>query len=168
MEELGTYEGESADVFFGDRDEEDSWWRYIHDIKNSVSSIVIDLPGPIDDDDNAVKDFVDAIKDASQKGVEVIIRIEENIVLPEELREYVVIHPYITTPFTIMDQRIIWFGEPLSAADFISEGEILPTEFFPCLRFEGIHTARLLKAFYQITNEKGVTRNESVTTGNNS
>ena len=168
VEELGTYEGESADVFFGDRDEEDSWWRYIHDIKNSVSSIVIDLPGPIDDDDNAVKDFVDAIKDASQKGVEVIIRIEENIVLPEELREYVVIHPYITTPFTIMDQRIIWFGEPLSAADFISEGEILPTEFFPCLRFEGIHTARLLKAFYQITNEKGVTRNESVTTGNNS
>ena len=168
VEELGTYEGESADVFFGDRDEEDSWWRYIHDIKNSVSSIVIDLPGPIDDDDNAVKDFVDAIKDASQKGVEVIIRIEENIVLPEELREYVVIHPYITTPFTIMDQRIIWFGEPLSAADFISEGEILPTEYFPCLRFEGIHTARLLKAFYQITNEKGVTRNESVTTGNNS
>ena len=81
------------------------------------------------------------------------------------MREYVVNHPYITTPFTIMDQRIIWFGEPLSAADFISEGEILPTEYFPCLRFEGKHTARILRAFYQITNEKGVARNEQVATG---
>ena len=165
VEELGTYEGETADVFLGDRDEEDSWNRYISDIKNSTSSIVIDLPGPIDDDDNAVRDLVNALKGASQKGVGVIIRIEESIILPEELSEYVVIHPYITTPFTIIDQKIIWYGEPLSAADFISEGDILPTEHFPCLRFEGIHTARLLKAFYQVTNEKGATRNEPVKAG---
>ena len=165
VEELGTYEGEAADVFFGDRDEEDSWNRYINDIKNSTSSIVIDLPGPIDNDDNAVRDFVEAIKDASKRGVVTVIRIEESIILPQELSEYAVIHPYITTPFTIIDQRIIWFGEPLSAADFISEGEILPTEYFPCLRFEGKHTARILRAFYQITNEKGVARNEQVATG---
>ena len=40
------------------------------------------MPGPIDDDDNAVRDFVEAIKDASKRGVVTVIRIEESIILP--------------------------------------------------------------------------------------
>ena len=57
---------------------------------------------------------------------------------------------YVTTPVTIVDKSIIWFGQPLYAADFISEGEILDTEYFPCVRFEGKYSARLLQAFLEM------------------
>ena len=165
VEQLGTYEGEKADVFLGERDEVDSWNRYILDISESKSSIVIDLPGPIEDDEDAINDLIKALKKAAVNGTEISIRVEEKLLLPEELRKYTVVYPYITTPFTIIDQSIVWFGEPLSAADFISEGDILPTEYFPCLRFEGKHTARVLKAFYQISKDRGVTVNEQDTAG---
>ena len=56
---------------------------------------------------------------------------------------------------TIIDKEIVWFGEPLSAADFISEGNFIETESFPCLRFKGKHTARILKAFFEIPTLSG-------------
>lgn len=56
----------------------------------------------------------------------------------------------MTNPVTIIDKKVVWFGQPLYAADFISEGNILDTEYFPCMRFEGVHAARSLKAFLEI------------------
>ena len=56
----------------------------------------------------------------------------------------------MTNPITIIDGRIIWFGQPLYAADFVSEGDILDTEFYTCARFEGKHTARSIKAFLEM------------------
>ena len=50
----------------------------------------------------------------------------------------------------MIDKKIIWFGEPLASADFISEGNVIATKYFPCLRFEGKHTARMIKAIFEI------------------
>ena len=57
-------------------------------------------------------------------------------------------------PITIIDNNIVWYGEPLSAADFISEGNLIETQIFPCLRIHGKYTSRLLKAFLDISAEK--------------
>ena len=68
----------------------------------------------------------------------------------KELNKYRMDYSYVTMPITIIDRERIWFGEPLSSADFIFEGNIIETEYFPCLRFDGKHTARMLKAIFEI------------------
>ena len=72
------------------------------------------------------------------------------ITLPPKLQGYSIVGAYITNPFTLIDRSVIWFGEPLASPDFISEGEPIKTTTFPCLRFEGNHTARMLKAIFEI------------------
>ena len=72
------------------------------------------------------------------------------------INKYRADYSYVTTPVTVIDKETIWFGEPLSSADFISEGNIIETEYFPCLRFVGKHTARMIKAIFEIpTLKKG-------------
>ena len=82
--------------------------------------------------------------------MEICIRLPEEIDVPEGLQEYTRIFGYVTNPVTIIDKKIVWFGQPLYAADFISEGEILDTEYFPCMRFIGAHTARSIQAFLEM------------------
>lgn len=150
FEDLGTQEGEVTEMFLGDRDEVDSWERYIEDIKNAAESIFISIPGVMDDDMDALEEFFKALEIAEKNKVRIYIRVDENISIAKELKKYRVNHPYVTTPLTVIDRNIIWFGEPLSSADFISEGKIIETEYFPCFRFEGKHTARMLKAIFEI------------------
>ena len=137
-------------MFLGGRDEIDSWKRYLDDIKNATDEIFIDIPGLIDDDEEALKAFGKALEEAEKRGVSVCLRVESDISLGEKLDMYSVAYPYVTTPMTMIDKRIIWFGEPLSSADFISEGEVVETKHFPCMRFVGKHTARMLKAIFEI------------------
>lgn len=156
FEELGTREEETPEIFLGDRDEVDSWERYLQDIENASGEILIDIPGVMDDDVDALEDFVSALTVAEENGVIIYIRVAENVSLAKELNKYRADYPYVTTPFTVIDKKTIWFGEPLSSADFISEGNIIETKYFPCLRFEGKHTVRMIKAIFEIpTLKKG-------------
>lgn len=150
FEEFGTEEGEVPEMFLGDRDEVDSWERYIRDIKNATNEIFIDMPGAMDDDIDALEELISALDVAKNNGVKICIRVSENVSLAKELNKYRMDCLYVATPITIIDKERIWFGEPLSSADFISEGNIIETEYFPCLRFDGKHTARMLKAIFEI------------------
>ena len=148
---FGTEEGQQTGVFLGDRDEVDSWERYLQDIRCSFKEVVIDMPGAMDDDLDALDELNEAMMVAANKGVNVCIRTEENLLLPDCLERYQKHKPYITTPLTMIDRRIIWFGQPLSDADFISEGIMLRTEYFPCMRFEGNYAVRMIRAIYDIS-----------------
>lgn len=147
---LGTVEGQQTDVFLGDRDEVDSWERYLEDLRNCQEEIVIDMPGVMDDDLDALDSVSESLQQAELRGVHIRIRAEEELTLPECLEKYRRLNDYTTTPITMIDKKIIWFGEPLSDADFISDGRILRTQYFPCLRFAGKNTARMLRAIYEI------------------
>lgn len=156
FEKLGTQEEETPEIFLGDRDEVDSWERYLQDIENASNEIFIDMPGVMDDDADALEDFVSVLTAAEENGVIIYIRVAENVSMLKVLNKYRVDYPYVTTPVTVIDKETIWFGEPLSSADFISEGNVIETEYFPCLRFEGKHTARMIKAIFEIpTLKKG-------------
>ena len=150
FEELGTEEGEIPELFLGDRDEVDSWERYICDIKKATNEIFIDMPGAMDDDIDALEELIVALSIAEKNGVKICIRVSESISLAKALNKYRIDSLYVTTPITIIDKEKIWFGEPLSSPDFISEGNIIETKYYPCLRFEGKHTARMLKAIFEI------------------
>lgn len=148
-------------VFCGGMEDKDSWDRYIHDIENAQESIFIDLPDEIDtDDDDAVASFIIAVKDRVNNQVKVSIRKDADIDCLPQLREVISDGAYVTTPYTVIDQDIIWYGEPLFYGDFISLGEPIPTQTFPCLRFEGMHTARVMKAFFEISKTVKIRENE--------
>ena len=153
-DEIGTPEKMESDLFLGDRDDVDSWDRYLADIENAKKNVFIDIPGLIDEDENAITDFSEAIARAAERGVYISIRANDNITVPVAFQSYVSRYPYITMPITIIDNNIVWYGEPLSAADFISEGNLIETQIFPCLRIHGKYTSRLLKAFLDISAEK--------------
>lgn len=140
--------------FLGDRDEENSWERYLDDIDSAKRNIFINLPGMIEDDEDALDDFLLAIEQADERGISITVRKEENVSCPPEIGQYVVSSDYVTTPFTLIDQRIIWFGEPLADLDFRSGGDIIPTQYYPCMRFEGEHTARIIRTFYSISGKQ--------------
>ena len=108
------------------------------------------MPDVIDDNDDALEELIKILKKKKDEGLEICIRLPEDIDLPEGLQEYTRVFGYVTNPVTIVDKKTVWFGQPLYAADFISEGEILDTEYFPCMRFVGAHTARSIQAFLEM------------------
>ena len=150
IDQIGTLITESPDVFLGDRDEVDSWNRFLEDLENASSEIHMEIPGMIDDDPDALTELMKCLKEKKREDIRINIRKDENVVLPNEFIQVGYSDAYVTMPVTIIDRNIIWYGEPLSAADFISEGTILQTRIFPCFRFEGKHTARMLKTVLEI------------------
>lgn len=148
LDELRPSETEEPIVYVEDR--ETSWEKYIADLKLAKSKIQIDVPDVIDDNDDAIAELVDALASKRDEGIEICIRLPEDIDVPEGLQKYTRTFGYVTNPVTIIDKKTVWFGQPLYAADFISEGEILDTEYFPCIRFAGAHTARSIQAFLEM------------------
>ena len=110
----------------------------------------IDIPDVIDENDEAIKELSHVLFEKKEQGVDVRIRLSEDIDLPNELIKYRKNYEYVTNPITIIDKKMIWFGQPLYAADFISEGNIMDTEYFPCVRFVGKYTARSIQAFLEM------------------
>ena len=139
--------GEAA-VLVGDR--EASWEQFVQDLENAKHRIHIDMPDVIADNDDAMDQLIQILAAKKEEGLDICIRIPEDIDLPEGLQTYIRNHSYVTNPVTLIDRKTVWFGQPLYAADFITEGDILDTEIFPCIRFEGSHAARSIQAFLEI------------------
>lgn len=148
LDELMPLETEEPIVYVEDR--ETSWEMFISDIKSAKSKVHIDMPDVIDDNDEAIVELIEILANKKAEGLDICIRLPEEVDVPEGLQEYTRKFGYVTNPVTIIDKKIVWFGQPLYAADFISEGEILDTEYFPCMRFIGAHTARSIQAFLEM------------------
>lgn len=148
LDEMMPLETEEPIVYVEDR--ETSWELFISDIKSAKSKVHIDVPDVIDDNDEALEELIEVLANKKDEGLEICIRLPEEIDIPEGLQEYTKVFGYVTNPVTIIDKKIVWFGQPLYAADFISEGEILDTQYFPCIRFVGTHTARSIQAFLEM------------------
>lgn len=148
LDEVTPRKQEEPIVYIENR--EISWSKFIKDITSAKSKICIDIPDVIDDNDEAIEKLVYVLDCKKKEGLDICIRVSEEIDLPVELQKYIKPFEYVRNPITIIDKEIIWFGQPLYAADFISEGDILDTEYFPCVRFRGKHTARSLKTFLEI------------------
>ncbi|MBE5891468.1 MAG: hypothetical protein E7282_10970 [Lachnospiraceae bacterium] len=134
-------------IYFDSR--EDSFDKFCKDLEAATKRIQIEIPGIIDEDDDALEQLCMILNNKEGEGVDVTIRLDEDLILPEELQKFAR-YGYTTTPVTLIDNTIIWFGHPISAAEFFSEGELLETESFPCARFEGYITGRSLQAFLEI------------------
>lgn len=148
LDEMRPRDCEDPLIYVEDR--ENSWNKFIEDIRTAKSKIHMDMPDVIDDNDDAIEELVKVLGEKKEEGLNICIRLSEEIDLPEGLQEYTRTYGYVTNPVTIIDKKIVWFGQPLYAADFISEGDILDTEYFPCIRFVGTHTARAIQSFLEM------------------
>lgn len=133
--------------YLGERDQKKTWDLYLQDLRNARKEIHIDVPGVFSDDYDALDTLILQLRQCMGKGIKVEIRTDEDVILPEEMDDVSAQGKYVSTPFSIIDREIVWFGQPLAASDFITEGEVIPTKYYPCLRFQGKNTARSIKAF---------------------
>ena len=131
-------------------DLESSWQVFIDDIANSTETIKIDVPGVLYDDEEKIKEFMDLLEERNDNGVVIAIRNDENLTLPKRIRRYVVKEGYVTNPVTIIDDSILWYGQPLCNADFMTEGYFLSTEYNPCFRVVGKYIIRSIKSLLEM------------------
>jgi hypothetical protein len=149
MQNFGTNTfDENMAVYLQEKDVSTS--MFFNDLRRASKEIHMDIPGMIDDNDEAIEELIRILNEKEEFGVEISIKLFEDAVLPQKLQKYVQFRSYVTTPITVIDRSVVWFGHPFSAADFISEEEIIDTNYFPCLRFNGSITARGLKAFLDL------------------
>ena len=144
------YTDQSTNSHFYIGNDQDAWEIYLKDIRSAKDSVYIDIPGTIDDGEKELQEFTLALTEAANRNVRVVIRREERMTLPDKWSSYTVIEPYVCMPVTIIDSNILWYNQPLSNADFFSEGEIVATEYYPRIRFQGQYTVRSVMALLEM------------------
>lgn len=127
-------------------DKEKSWDKFISDIKEAKKKIYIDIPDVIDEDEGHINKLKQMLSEKKREELDIRIRIPEDLDIPECFKGYEHVYKYAYNPVTIIDNNTIWFGQPLCAADFISEGEILETKYYPCIRFSVRHPSYAVKS----------------------
>lgn len=148
ISEMSPINDEVPHILVGDRDE--LWNQYLEDLKNAKKQICMEIPGQIEDDKVKLEQLSLLIDELTKREVEINIRVADEVDIPEKLSRYIRRYSYVTTPVTVIDKTVIWYGQPMSEADFFTEGETLFTEYFPTIRFKGKYTARALQAFLEL------------------
>lgn len=118
---------------------------FLHDLKNAHKEIHIDIVGAVTEKLH-IPGFTQLLTEATTKKVKVVVRAEKRAALPNELRAIAIENPYIKNSMTIIDKHISWLGAPFSESNFVVEGQVIPTKYYPVFRFEGIYTAKVLSA----------------------
>lgn len=124
--------------------------EFLRDILEAEKEIIIDIPGKINDI-HFCRRLANALHRASLSKVRVRIRTEKMSYIPDELRKYAIENRYVKESLAIIDKEIVWYGMPVSAADFQSEGKVIPTLFRPIIRLEGRATARVLYSYVSMS-----------------
>ena len=120
------------------------------DIIAAKKEICIDIPGHIKDS-SFLTVFIKDLKDAKKRGVTVRVRAEKRSFLPIRVAEMAIENPFICNPVMIIDKKMVWYGIPDSADEFVSDGRTIPTDQYPFIRFEGKHTALSLYGFLEMS-----------------
>lgn len=123
---------------------------FLTDLSKAKREICIDIPSGTNASLEWIKRFSDTIHKAQKQGVRVIIRSDNLNALSGKVRNYAIENKFITDPIAIIDKQIIWYGMPVSNADFTAEGKTIPTQFKPILRFQGKYAAQSLYGFLEM------------------
>ena len=123
---------------------------FIADIAQAKREVRIDIPNTAQNN-SFIEPLANALKEARAKGVKVYLRAENKQLLPDALKPFAIENPFIANPIILIDKKVVWFGMPTSAADFITEGRVLRTKYRPIIRFVGLCTAASLYGFLEMS-----------------
>ena len=126
--------------------EQAGYEHFLKDISQARREIRVEIPD-YPTNTSYLGDIIQELNEAKRRGVQVYVRAECKRQLPDIVRQIAVENPFVADPVALIDKKISWFGEPMSSAQFTSEGSTISINTRPIIRFEGIHTARLLNSF---------------------
>ena len=125
---------------------EEGYRQYLEDLLQAEKEVRIDIPTPAADS-KILEELVKVIKKLERTGRKVYIRAEKKKNLPDVLKPFAVENHYAVDPVTVIDQKLVWFGLPWSAAYFVADKCKKDTLYRPVIRFDGAHTARSVYSF---------------------
>ncbi len=124
--------------------------QFLNDIRSAQREIRIDVPGEVRNDKTFLSNLAHELYYAEQRGVNVYIRTEKINTISSYLRPYAHERWSATQAIALIDRKTVWFGEPISMANFIIEKNEVETKYRPIIRFEGTYTARCLYGLLQM------------------
>lgn len=123
--------------------------KFLQDILAAKTNVNIDIPGTCKDT-AFLNDLATALKTVIANKIKVTVRVEDKLKLPAALLPFATETKFISNAVTVIDKRIVWFGEPESEANFIVQNKPLQTKYRPIIRFEGSRTASLIYSFLKM------------------
>ncbi|WP_303817383.1 AAA domain-containing protein [Selenomonas ruminantium] len=130
--------GNNLKLMYGDK----GLSAFLDDIKEARNSICIDIPDSPDME--SAEAIVLALSEAKARGCDITVRAENKRNLPERLRPLAIENKYVWNPVVIIDRHIIWYGEPISKAQFKVGTTDQMTLYRPVFRWEGAYAASVL------------------------
>ena len=124
--------------------------RFFQDIKSAKKTVYLDIPDPINKR-NSYSPLVEVLFDY-RDHVKTTIRAQNVENLPEEFQKLKPIEDRYNPrdPIAIIDDHILWYGQPLTDSAFLIGDKVEPALYRPIIRFTGKHTIALLYDFLHI------------------
>ena len=116
---------------------------YLEDLRSAKREIRIDIPKELYNS-TVLADIEIAVSEAKKRNVKVYIRAEDKNSLPASIRNQTIKNSHAIDPITLVDKKIIWFGEPASRANFETQAGTIATQYRPVVRFVGLRAAQCL------------------------
>ena len=128
---------------------------FIGDLQSAKKEIYIDIPGGVreeDGGDDAKMSVPAVLKALRKRGVKVTVRAEAKSGLSGSWKSICIENPAAINPVAVVDKETVWFGEPESTAQFVSEGRKLPVRYRPIIRCRGKNMAGVLYSILNFSN----------------
>lgn len=123
--------------------------EFARDVQKTKERILISIP-----DDKLEKDFAESfwqiIRRAAERGIKIEIKVKNVVNLPEQWKSYCVQHDKALFPIILIDDKICWYGIPVSRGYFADGNSGFTTVLQTMLRVKGEHTVELVKSLSEI------------------
>lgn len=128
---------------------ENSFSKYLEDLKKAKKSISIDFPGEVEDEDEYLEVITDILIEKSDK-IDLRLQKDYDVTLPFEGIDKYCKFNSSGFPITIIDKEIVWFGQPLFDDEIMLKNVAIDVDYYPCFRVKGKYVARILANFLNI------------------
>lgn len=119
---------------------------FYKDLKATKKCLQVDISGKINT--NALKEKIETffriVKQLKENEIEVTIRVDHKENIPIAYQGYIIENNNVRQTITIIDKEVIWYGKPDSLNAIRPKDQKSLKLNFPCIRFQGKHTASLL------------------------
>lgn len=125
----------------------DAYEQFEEDLLNAKKEVRIDIPDLPKRNKFLDSTFPEILEKVLDNGVPFMLRTGGLYSLPNKFSHYERYLDFILNPVAVIDEKVMWFGMPLSDAEFKAADEVAPISTRPVIRFEGSHTAKTVKSF---------------------
>lgn len=125
--------------------QEDGNQEFLNNILKAKKEIRIDIPNKPVESSFCIT-LAKTLNTIRKKGIKVCIRAEDRKSLPKDLIPLAIEKKFVNNPLAIIDKKIVWYGIPISKAEFKDQ----KIKYHPIFQFKGKNTASALYGFMEM------------------